>query len=191
MPLTGQRLDGAKLLYEHEAEETPLWTDADDDDLPCDRELSRSYHLFFLAPKDDAFAFEANIESEAEPESDECCGAQEAGSKTRTTALQGRGHTGWSVAVSLVAPFAAIALSGNPVNAEDDFREVHGQRLFQRLEKLRTRIVGILEKHGVMVLPEMEWRQVVPWLRSDGSAFVGDAVNQPIRVLDVFFFEGV
>ena len=42
-----------------------------------------------------------------------------------------------------------------------------------------------------MVLPEMEWRQVVPWLRSDGSAFVGDAVNQPIRVLDVFFFEGV
>src|ERR1019366_4901679 len=77
---------------------------------------------------------------------------------------------GWSVAVSLVAPFAAIALSGNPVNAEDDFREVHGQRLFQRLEKLRTRIVGILEKHGVMVLPEMEWRQVVPWLRSDACS---------------------
>src|ERR1019366_1232727 len=92
-----------------------------------------------------------------------------------------RPHTGWSVAVSLVAPFAAIALSGNPVNADDDFREVHGQRLFQRLEKLRSRIGGILEKHGVMVLPEMEWRQVVPWLRSDGSPFVGDAVNQPIR----------
>ena len=50
---------------------------------------------------------------------------------------------------------------------------------------------GILEKHGVTVLPETEWRKEVPWLRSDGDALVGDAVYQPVRVLDALFFEGV
>jgi hypothetical protein len=71
------------------------------------------------------------------------------------------------------------------------FREVCGPGLFQKLEKLRTRIVGILEKHGVTVLPETEWRKEVPWLRGDGDALVGDAVYQPVRVLDALFFEGV
>jgi len=36
-----------------------------------------------------------------------------------------------------------------------------------------------------------EWRKEVPWLRGGGDALVGDAVNQPVPVLDAFFFEGV
>ena len=80
---------------------------------------------------------------------------------------------------------------GNPVNPEDHFRVVHGERLFQKLEKLRTTFVSILEKHGITVLPEIELGKVVPWLRSDGHALIGAAVNQPIRVFDAFFFQGV
>jgi hypothetical protein len=209
-----QRLDGATLLHEREAELAPEWTDADDDDPPCDCELSRSYHLFFLSPEDDGFAFESSIETEAEPEFDDDFKNQESFGDTQMITMPGRGHTGWSVAVSLIAPFAAIALSdytvfedgsvsepaierfaadddGSPINPEDHFREVCGRGLFQKLEKLRTCIVGILEKHGVTVLPETQWRKEVPWLRGDGDALVGDAVNQPVRVLDAFFFEGV
>jgi len=208
------RLHGASLLYQHEAEETRSWTDEDDDDddPPCP-EPSRSYHLFFVAPQDDAFTFETTTETEAEPEFDEY-GHQEFDSDAEMITVPGRGHTGWSVAVSLIAPFAAISLSdyavfedgsnwqpairryvedndGNPVNPEDAFREAHGQQLFQKLDKLRTRIVSILEKHGVTVLPEAELHKAVPWLKGDGEALVGDAVNQPISVFDAFFFEGI
>src|ERR1019366_10151679 len=154
------------------------------------------------------------IETEAEPEFDDDFAEQEFAGDTQMITMPGQGHTGWSVAVSLIAPFAAITLSdytvfedgsvsepaierltvdddGNQIHPEDHFRAFHGQRLFQELDKLRSRIAGILEKHGVTVLPETEWRKEVPWLRGDGEALVGDAVNQPIRVLDAFFFEGV
>lgn len=208
------RLDGARLLHEREAELVREWTDADDDDSPCDCELSRSYHLFFVSPEDDAFAFKSSIETEAEPEFGDDFENQESVGGTQMITMPGRGRTGWLVAVSLIAPFAAIALSdhtvfedgsasepaierfavaddGSPINPEDHFREVCGQGLFQKLERLRTCIVGILEKHGVTVLPETQWRKEVPWLRGDGDALVGDAVKQPVRVLDAFFFEGI
>ena len=149
-----------------------------------------------------------------ELEFDDALAEKELLGDTQMITMPGRGRTGWSVAVSLIAPFAAIALSdytvfedgsvsepaierfavdddGSPINPEDHFRKVCGRGLFQKLEKLRTRIVGILEKHGVTVLPETEWRKEVPWLRSDGDALLGDAVNQPVRVLDAFFFAGV
>ncbi|MGD0776493.1 MAG: hypothetical protein ABSC05_27070 [Candidatus Solibacter sp.] len=209
-----QRLDGARLLYEREAELAPEWTDADDEDSPSDYEMSRSYHLFFLSPGDDAFTFESSTETEVEPEFDGDFEGQEFVGDTQMVTVPGEGRTGWSVAVSLIAPFAAIALSdytvfedgsvsepaierfavdddGSPINPEDHFQEVCGRGLFQKLEKLRTCIVGILEKQGVTVLPEAEWRKEVPWLRGDGDALAGDAVNQPVRVLDAFFFEGV
>ena len=68
---------------------------------------------------------------------------------------------------------------------------MHGEGPFQVLEKLRERIAAILEKQGITVLPEAEWRKQVPWLRGGEDALVGKKVRQPIRVLDAFFFESV
>lgn len=200
------RLTGARMLHQRRAEGVPLWADQDDDfSHECD--LSRSYHLFFVSPEDDAFTFEAETASQDEESSGEL----------ETIVVGGRGHIGWSVAVSLIAPFAVIALSdytvfedgtasdplieryvedrdGTPMNPEEDFRRLHGEVLFQAIQKLRARIGNILERHGVTVLTEGEWRKPVPWLRGGGAfiggAFIGDAINQPVRVLDAFFFEG-
>jgi len=210
-----RRLEGARLLYEHEADETQVWEHSyGDDDLPPDSEPSRSYHLFFISPADDAFTFESETETEADAEFDEYEGDPDFDGDLETVTVQGKGHTGWAVAVSLIAPLAAITLNdyslfedgsesapdiesyaeddeGNRIDPEEHFRKCHGERLFQRLEALRNRIAGILEKQGVTVLPETEWRKPVPWLRSDGDALVGDSVGQHIRVLDAFFFRSI
>lgn len=207
-------IEGARLLYEREAEEEASWMDSDDDDdIPIDYDSPRSYHLFFVSPADEAFEFEAETENATEPEFDEYESDEEFGEPEMVT-VQGRGHTGWSVAVSMIAPFAVIALGhysifddgstsepdieryatdseGNRIDPEAHFRKFQGERPFQKLDKLRTRIAGILEKEGVTVLPETEWRKVVPWLRSDGEALIGDVVSQPISVFDAFFFQGV
>jgi hypothetical protein len=40
------------------------------------------------------------------------------------------------------------------------------------------------------VLPEVEWRKPVPWLRADEEVLVG-TMAEPLRVLDALFFEGL
>jgi len=205
------RIEGARLLYQRETE--PEWMDSDDDDdIPCGGEPTRSYHLFFISPADKAFEFETETENEADEFDDE--GDEDWDGELKTVTVEGQGYTGWSVAVSMIAPFAVISLNdystfedgsntepaieqcvqdkdGNLVNPEEHLRKFHGELLFQKLEKLRTRIAGILEKQGVTVLPETEWRKLVPGLCGDGDALVGDAVGQPIRVLDAFFFQSM
>jgi hypothetical protein len=156
-------IEGARLLYEREAEPEPAWTDSDDDDdIPCGGELTHSYHLFFISPADKAFEFETETEDELDPEFDDE-GDEEWDGELETVTVQGQGYTGWSVAVSMIAPFAVISLNdystfedgsktelaieqcvqdddGNLVNREDHFRKFHGELLFKKLEKLRTRI---------------------------------------------------
>jgi hypothetical protein len=210
-------IKGARLLHEREAAPEPAWTDwDDDDDPPFENEFTRSYHLFFISPADKAFEFETETENEVEPEFDDEYDEDDEDwdGELETVTVQGQGYTGWSVAVSMIAPFAVISLNdystfedgsktepaieqcvqdddGNLVNPEDHFRKLHGEMLFQKLEKLRTRIAAILEKQGVIVLPETEWRKLVPGLCGDGDALVGDSVGQPIRVLDAFFFQSM
>jgi hypothetical protein len=151
--------------------------------LPNDLEPSRSYHLFFVCPEGEAFR----------------------------EVVAGTVRTGWSVCVSLLAPFAVITLSdmstfedgcssgpslepqaftetGQRIDPEAEFRKSKGERAFQVLMKLRDRICGILEKHGIVVLPEAEWLKPVAWLRSDEAVFA-ETAGEPIRVLDAFFFE--
>jgi hypothetical protein len=64
------------------------------------------------------------------------------------------------------------------------------ERAFEILDKLRGKIVRILEKHGLTILHEVEWRKLVPCLRSDDEVFTSSS-SERIRVLDAFFFEGL
>lgn len=205
-----RRIKGAQLVQERESEGGPVWFDDSDpeEDPPDDQERSRSYHLFFVCPDGEAFTYETEMESLGEP-SEEDEGENEWPMETVT----GTGRTGWSVAVSLVAPFAVITLSevvafedgstwepsiespeitekGQRIDPEAEFRKFKGEQAFEILMKLRGRICGLLSRHGIGVLPEEEWRKKTPWLRADEEVLVG-TTGDPIRVLDALFFEGL
>jgi hypothetical protein len=209
-----RRIRGAQLVQEQEPHPEPAWFhDSDDEDEedfpPDDLEPSRSYHLFFVCPEGEAFSYATEIETFAEPDWDR----DEDGSESAREVVAGTGRTGWSVGVSLLAPFAVITLSdmstfkdgsssepslepqaftetGQRIDPEAEFRKSKGEQAFQVLMKLRDRICGILDKYGVVVLPEAEWLKPVAWLRADEAVFAGTA-GEPIRVLDAFFFEGL
>jgi hypothetical protein len=209
-----RHIGGARLVHEQEPHREPAgFYDSDDEDEeefpPEDLEPSRSYHLFFVCPEGKAFNYATEIETFVEPDWD----LDEDGSESPMEVVAGTGRTGWSVCVSLVAPFAVITLSdmstfedgsssepsleshaftetGQRVDPEAEFRKFKGEQAFQVLLKLRDRICGILDKHGIGVLPETEWRKPVPWLRADEGVFAGTTGEQ-IRVLDALFFEGL
>jgi len=205
-----RRLKGAWLVHEREPEGWPVWFDHSDpeEDPPDDQERSRSYHLFFVCPEGETFTYETEMESLAEP------GEEEVGeNELRTELVAGNGRTGWSAAVSLLAPFAVITLSdmetfedgsisepsieyrgftetGQRIDPEAEFRKFKGERAFEILLKLRGRICAILDRYGIGVLPEEEWRKPVPWLRADEEVLVG-TMGEPVRVLDALFLEGL
>jgi hypothetical protein len=206
-----QRIKGAQLFHERKPEGGPIWFDPSDpeEDSPDDQERSRSYHLFFVCPQGKAFAYQTEIESFAEP------GGEEGGFEKEwpMEAVAGHVRTGWSVAVSLLAPFSVITLSdmqifedgstwepsvesqgftetGQRMDLEVEFRKFKGEQAFAVLMKLRGRICGILDRYGIGVLPEEEWRKAVPWLRADEQVFAGTA-GESLRVLDALFFEGL
>jgi hypothetical protein len=206
-----QRLKGARLEHEREPGGEPVWFDDSDpeEDPPDNQKFSRSYHLFFVCPEGEAFTHETEIESFAEPSGEE----EESGDELSMETVAGDGKTGWSVAVSLLAPFAVITLSdmatfedgstsepsiesqgysdtGQRTDPEAEFRKFKGEQAFEILLKLRGRICSILGKYRIVVIPEEEWRKPVPWLRADEDVFVG-AAGEPVRVLDAFFFEGL
>jgi hypothetical protein len=209
-----QRIKGARLVHEREPDGGPFWFDGSDpeEDPPDDHVRPRSYHLFFVCPEGEAFTYQCEIESPAEPVCEEDWDENEVPMATLET-VAGSGRTGWAVAVSLLAPFAVITLSdmesfedgsttepsieshgytetGQPVDEETAFREFKGEQAFEILLKLRGRICDILSRYGIGVLPEEEWRKPVPWLRADEEVLVG-TMGEPIRVLDALFFEGL
>ena len=198
------RIKGARLVHERDAEGEPVRWDGSDpeEDPPDDFAYSHSYHLFFLSPEGEAFTYDTEIEEFVEPEFED---------ELTVKTVPGRAQAGWSVGVSLLAPFAVIALDemaafedgstkepgiephdfteeGDSLDAEEHFRKFRGEQAFKVLLKLRGRIGAILEKHGITVLPEVEWRKPAPWLRGGEEAIVG-MMGEPVRVLDAFFFE--
>jgi hypothetical protein len=57
------------------------------------------------------------------------------------------------------------------------------------LSKIRAEVVSILNEHKIAVIPGEDLSKPVPWLRSGGDVFLGDA-GEPITVRDAFFFHG-
>jgi hypothetical protein len=212
-----QRIKGARLVTER-PENIPLlpyWDDDDDEHLYEyeGEEFPLSYHLFFVSPEGEPFTFETESETTADPEYNDETGELEF-DELNTITVAGRGHIGWSVAVSLIAPVAVIALSeysvyedgtaseptlggvgqdenGQPIDPETHFRQVHGEEPFRVLEKLRSNIEAILKKRAVLLLPEEELGKEVPWLRGGEDAFAEGVGQQPVRVLNAFFFVGL
>jgi hypothetical protein len=103
-----QRFQGARLVHEREPEGGPAWFDDSDPEeySPDEQEPSRSYHLFFVCPDGEAFTYQTEMET-----LDTLDDNEEDENELPREAVAGSGITGWSVAVSLLAPFAVITLS--------------------------------------------------------------------------------
>jgi hypothetical protein len=203
-------------LFEREAEREPVWWDDPDleDDPPDNIEPSRSYHVFFVSPDGEAFAYETEIETIEEPEFiTEDFEEAGWGEDPPLIVVPGKGRTGWVVAVSLLAPFAVIELGdlaayedgstdeaeiesyaetahGERIDLEEQFRKMKGAEAYNILVRLRAKISDILERCGIAVLPSEEWRKPVPGLRGGDETPMG-VEDRPIRVLDAFFFEEI
>ena len=211
-----RRIWNTRLVHEREADGGPVWWEESDpeEDPPDEIEQSRSYHTFFVSPDGECFTFETVAEGITEPEfmTDDFAEAGW-GEESRVSRISGSGRTGWVVAVSLLAPFAVIELGdvvtfedgstteteiesyaqtadGELIDPEKNFRELNGARAYKTIVSLRAKIVLILERFGIAVLPAEEWQKPAPWLRGTEETLIG-LNGKAIRVLDAFFFESL
>jgi hypothetical protein len=190
------RIPGVEVTYEREPQgENPSGQSDWEEGLSVWDEESRSYHLFFLSPLDDRFQFETDT---LEPDED--------GVEQR---FRGDGRIGCVVGISLVAPFAVVALEqmevfengsrsgpgiephvfdldGGKLDMEEYCRDMVGHKGLEILRKLRAEIVAVLNDHKIAVIPDKDLDQPVPWLRAGQGVFLG----QPITVQNAFFFHG-
>jgi hypothetical protein len=193
------RISGSDLLYEREPRGGPRWNEGADPDKdpPSWSDPTRSYHLFFLSPSDPGCSFGTDT---VEPDED--------GVERR---FEGEGRVGHTVAVSLAAPFALVALSqyetfengsrsepgielqvfnleGKRLDAEQHYLEMFGEETMRILAEHGGRITLILEEHGLSVLPNEYLNAPLPRLRAGEDLLQGSA-GKPLTVRDAFFFE--
>jgi hypothetical protein len=191
------RIQGASLRYEREAEEQGHDFRDDDSDgscLPMD-DQTYSYHLFFLCPDDERFRYETDEEAdEVDPDVEEL--------------ISGEGFIGCVVGVSLLAPFAVIALNnfheyqdgshscpelevcaldknGERLTAEEFFRSQVGEEGMRLLYQLCDQAAQVLESHAITILSQQEQRQTLPWLRAGQQVLRGGG---PLTVKEALFF---
>lgn len=186
------------IFYEREPEGGPRWGEISnpDEDPPDWHDESRSYWLFFVSSTDERLKFATDT---VEPD--------EEGVERR---FQGEGRIGYVVAVSVVAPFAAVTLDqmdvfengsrsdpdvephifgldGRKVDPEDHYRELVDGAAFAVLRTLRAEIVRVLGEFAVAVMSDEDLAYPVRWLRASEDVIVGE----PVTVRDAFFFRGV
>lgn len=187
---------------------TAQWDDVDDlddedlDDSVDQDDRSYSYHLFFLSPKSRRVKYQIESESADEEAGDLIVG--------------GVGRFGYSVGVSLLAPFAVVTLStleqledgsvtipdlnqkcwamGGP--KEDDL-EAYGRRMLGdeamvALRALRKKLIGVLEALDITILDEQDLSQPVPWLEVGEKVLAGPRAGSGVlTVRDAFFFSSL
>jgi len=193
------RIAGSELVHEHQAGGGPRWNEGSDpgEDPPDWSEPTRSYHLFLLSPSDPRCSFDTET---VEPDED--------GVERR---FAGQGRVGHTVAVSLAAPFALVALNqfesfengsrsepgidfqvfeldGKPVDAARHYLDLFGEEGMRILAEQRDGIARTLEDHGISVLPEEHLDTPLPGLRAGEDVLQG-STGEPLTVRDAFFFE--
>ena len=210
-----QRIRSASAFWETERSsrlggEDDDWDDddADPDDLGEGSEEFQSYHVFFLSPGGEEFVYEDETQSYTDPDP----GDDEASDPEEAT-VSGERTEGYAVAISLLAPVAAISWSsmayfedgsfdspdvqplglGEEVGGqiadelEEDARPPLSKEAERKRERLRQAIAAVLEKHRIRLLDESVLGLPVPGLRPGEEVFM----DKPVRVFDAFFFRGV
>ena len=187
-----KRIQNASLAFERDPDGGPGWNVGWVDEESYD-DLSYSYYLFFLSSRGLDFGTEDELPDEGDV----------------LQRVPGTGQVGYSVGVSLVAPYACVArqtmeqyedggytvpdLEDADVGglSEERCRELAGEDGIRALDALRQEIVAILGASGIAVLPAGELVKIVPGLAAGEEAFVGDGLDgSNLTVRDAFFFHG-
>ncbi len=197
---------GANLQWQTEEKESyASWDDDEEDwqDEPLDEPWC-SYHLFFLVPHGVEFRFEDETEGmNYDEETGETASSGEI--------CPGEGWIGCVVGICLGARIAAVTLdsysqfedgsrhcpdigpsmfsveTSQPIDPFEHYSELLGEDTFGKLEQLREKIGGVLEKHRIRVLQPSVLDLPVPDLTASEEVFL----QPPVRVRDAFFFRGV
>lgn len=190
-------IDAASVLHERDPTGGPGWA-AGDGRLPPDPapvapiDRPKSYYLFFLSPDDSRFR-------PGDGDGDDLFQA-----------------IGWSVALSVLAPFAMFTLtcmerdsvtesnpdivpedmedpeSGKAIDVKTYCEKYLGEDGKRILDSLHREITAVLESFDLTVVPGEELDKVVPWLKLPGIS--GPQPQMPwrqIAVRDAFFFWGM
>jgi hypothetical protein len=78
--------------------------------------------------------------------------------------------------------------AAEPVDLAASYRKDLGEPAFAKLQNLRSGIVKVLARHGVLVLDQAVLALPAPDLRSDGDVFLE---GKELSVGDAFFFRGL
>ena len=160
-----RNIRGASLRWRTQ-DEPPAADLHEDDELPPQDEW-QSYDVFFLALDDEVFHFiseTTDIEEREDPPGEET-----------ESVYSAEGWIGWTVGISLAAPYAVTNLSSYSCSEDGTMsipdvesfiystqqrvdtvryhREMVGREAFQKLEALRVQIAAILTKSTVVTLP--------------------------------------
>ncbi|MBI3657230.1 MAG: hypothetical protein HY232_12505 [Acidobacteria bacterium] len=193
-----RQITGADLAYERKAHGELKWQDGADptEDAPDWSEEDRSYHLFFISPKDPSFKFESDT---LEPDENDV-----------EQRVAGEGRVGCSVGISILAPYAIIkfdmmetydsggyanpdiephifSLEGGEIDLDVHCRDFVGEEGLQVLYNLRQTISTILTLHGLTIIPDEELVKPAPWLQPDEELATLNAMN-PLTVRHALFF---
>lgn len=124
--------------------------------------------------------------------------------------MPGQGRIGYAVAISLMAPSAVVTVDqmavfetgtqfepdfgpylfgpdGRALDPEDHYRELLDEAGFAVLRTLRAKIVHVLQRYRVTVIPKEDLDRPVRGLRAGEEVLVG-APGEPLTVRDAFFF---
>lgn len=204
-------LKGASVLYENDPRGGNEWEwDADPfEDPPTWSDDSYSYHLWFVGMTGKKFQFEVETER---PDEDDVL------RPVKGTATMGC-TVGVSLvapfAAVMVDSFEDFADGGHsiprlefpgdddrlefpvddgeePIDDEENYWDLLQEEHFRGLENLRKKIIAVLRKFAIEVLPEEELRKPVPWLGADDEVFVPDPRRGEVLTVGyALFFCGV
>lgn len=92
---------------------------------------------------------------------------------------------GSSVAPDIAAPDSLAELAAEP--AEGSGEPAFSKQALRKMERLRSAIAAVLEKHGIRLLDDAVLGIPVAGLRAGEEVFLGETVT----LFDAFFFRGV
>jgi hypothetical protein len=184
-------------FYEKKPIGAEVWMSDQHVDLPSEGEFPRSYHLFYVGPLGPQF------EGECETVEEKADGS--------VNMIQGKYRWGWTIAISCVAPVAALVIDTiseyangtidylelnlhfNEEDAPEDVRDSSAKdrlpvEAWDKLSTMRDKIAILLQAHGIQTLPHEILSLPVPRFKTAEETLI-DA--DELRVKDAFFFQSI
>jgi hypothetical protein len=154
----------------------------------------QAFHQYLLAPHGKQFQLEDQTEGLKDPDDPNEEGWVE-------TTYPGERWIGCGLDICMAARVAILGFAQyasyedgsetlpnvDPADAEHYYRDTLGEKAFQKLEELRSKIAPILGTYRIQILDASVLGLTVPGLKADEEVFM----EEPLQVYEAFFFRGV